>query len=159
MDQMREKIKEFKVDAPMLVEAGFVAIKQVDEDSAKKCFLGAMVIDQDLSLPVVGLGMVSLLKLDLAEAERLFNIVLQKEPDNQMARTMLGITNLYRISDEGLKEGKSLIEEAMDETDDHSIKELGGYSKDLYKEIKKKMKDLHPLESDKTTDIKKRLKD
>lgn len=159
MISMREKAKEFAGDAPLLIEAGFVAIKQVDEDSARKCFLAAMVIDTENSLPVVGLGMLSLMKLDLDEAMRLFNVVLQKEPDNQMARTMLGIANLYRISKDGLHEGKELIEEAMDETDDSSIKDLCGYSKELHKEIKKKMKDLHPLESEQTKDIKKRLRD
>lgn len=150
--------KQFSKDVPLLVEAGFIAIKQVDEDSAKKCFYAAMIANPEESLPVVGLGIVSLFKLELEEAKELFNTVLQKEPDNHMAKSMLGIANLYSITDEGLKEGKELINEAMKGTNDPEIKNLGKNSQDLMKEIKKKMKDLHPLESSKQQPIHKRLK-
>ncbi len=158
MDSMQEKAKEFVKDVPVLVEAGFIAIKQIDEVSATQCFYAAMVIDPELSLPVVGLGMVHLLKLELEEAKEMFNLVLQKEPENQMARTMLGIANLYDVNQEGLKKGRNLIEDAMEETDEKELKQLGAYSQDLYKEIKLKMKDLHPLEENKKLPIDKRFK-
>lgn len=159
MGKMQEKIKEFAPDVPLLVEAGFIAIKQVDENSAKKCFFAAMIIDPELSLPVIGLGMVHLLNLDLDDASQMFNLVLQKEPENEMARTMLGIAHLYRVNKEGLHQGRELIEEAMENCDDPQLHQLGKYTQDLYKEIKHKMKDLHPLENDKKMPIKKRLKD
>lgn len=159
MGDMQEKIKEFAQDVPLLVEAGFIAVKQIDEDSARKCFFAAMTIDPELSLPVVGIGMIHLMKLDLDEATEMFNVVLQKEPENEMAKTMLGIVNLYRVNKEGLKKGKELIEEAMDKSDDPELQQLGKYSHDLYKEIKHKMKDLHPLETNKKIPTKKRLKD
>ncbi|MCH9633756.1 MAG: hypothetical protein S4CHLAM7_04890 [Chlamydiae bacterium] len=158
MEDKHEKIKRFAKDIPVLVEAGFIAIKQVDEDSATKCFYAAMVLDPDLALPVIGLGMVRLLKLELDEAKEMFNLVLQKEPDNEMAKTMLGIANLYSIEEQGLKKGSEQIEEAMSTTDSAELKKLGAYSEDLYKEIKEKMKDLHPLEADKKLPINKRLK-
>lgn len=147
---MKEKyhiFEQFADDVPLLVEAGFVAIKQIDEDSAKKCFYAAMIANPEESLPVVGLGIVSLFKLELEEAKKLFHAVLQKEPENYMAKTMLGIAHLYTISEEGLKEGKELIQEALEGTEEEEIKTLGKYSYDLMKEIKNKMKDLHPLES------------
>ena len=158
MEKVQEKIKKFMGDVPLLVEAGFIAIKQVDEESAKKCFYAAMVIDQEQSLPVIGLGMIHLLNLELDDASKMFNLVLQKEPDNQMARTMLGIAQLYRVNQEGLKEGRNLIEDAMEHTKEPSLTQLGKYSHDLYKEIKKKMKDLHPLESGSKIPPKNRLK-
>lgn len=151
-------LKEYAKDVPLLVEAGFIAIKQVDEDSAKKCFYAAMIANPNESLPVIGLGIVSLFKLELDEAKELFNTVLQKEPKNELARSMLGIANLYTITDEGLKEGKELISEATKNTDDAELKQLGKYSEELAKEIKKKMKDLHPLESGQKKPIHKRLK-
>ncbi len=158
MDSMQEKAKEFAKDVPLLVEAGFIAIKQIDEEGATQCFYAAMVIDPDHSLPVVGLGMVHLLKLELDEAKEMFNMVLQKEPGNEMAKTMLGIANLYDVNKEGLKKGRNLIESAMEDTDDKELKKLGAYSQDLYKEIKLKMKDLHPLEENKKLPIDKRFK-
>ena len=153
-----QDLREFAKDVPLLVEAGFIAIKQVDEDSAKKCFYAAMIANPEESLPVVGLGIVSLFKLELDEAKQLFNTVLQKEPKNEMARTMLGIANLYTITDEGLKEGKELITEATHNTDQEEVKQLGKFSQELAKEIKKKMKDLHPLETSQKQPIHKRLK-
>ncbi len=158
MDKMQEKLQELKGDLPLMVEAGFIAIKQIDEDSARKCFYAAMVMDPEHSLPVLGLGLVSLLKLELDEAKKMFKMVLEKEPDNEMARSYLGVANLYTITDGGLKEGRQLLDEASRKTDDQEIKDLGKHSHDLYKEIKKKMKDLHPLESDQKLPPTKRLK-
>lgn len=158
MEKYNHKFKQYAQDVPLLVEAGFIAIKQVDEDSAKKCFYAAMIANPEESLSVVGLGIVHLFKLELDQAKELFNAVLQKEPNNDMAKTMLGIANLYTITDEGLKEGKELIHEAMHSTDDAELKQLGKYSQELMKEIKKKMKDLHPLESFQKQPIQKRLK-
>lgn len=158
MDKMQEKLQELKGDFPLMVEAGFIAIKQVDEDSAKKCFYAAMVMDPEHSLPVLGLGLINLLKLDLDEAKKLFQMVLDKEPKNEMAKTYLGIANLYTVTEGGLKEGRQLIDEAMVKTKDEELKQLGKHSEELYKEIKKKMRDLHPLESDQKLPPSKRLK-
>lgn len=158
MDKMQEKVQEFKSDAPLLVEAGFVAIKQVDEESAKNCFYASMVLDPELSLPVLGLGLVHLMKLDLDEAKKMFEAVLKKEPDNEMAKTYLGIANLYTVTDQGLKEGQKWIDEAMSSTKEDELKKLGKMSDELHSEIKKKMKDLHPLENQKNLPPEKRLK-
>lgn len=158
MEKYNQKFKQFAQDVPLLVEAGFIAIKHVDETAAKCCFYAAILANPDESLPVIGLGMIHLFKLELDEAKELFNAVLQKEPYNDMAKTMLGIAHLYSISDEGLKEGKELINEATHHTEDAEVKQLGKYSQDLMKEIKKKMKDLHPLEAFHKQPIQKRLK-
>ncbi len=149
MEDRKEKLKQFAVDAPLLIEAGFIAIKQVDEKNAKRCFYAAMVADPEQSLAVVGLGIVALFKLELDEAKEMFRAVLEKEPENEMAKTMLGITHLYSITDEGLKEGKKLIEESMDHCKESDVQNLGHESLELMKEIKKKMRDLHPLEASK----------
>lgn len=158
MEKYNQKFKQFAQDVPLLVEAGFIAIKQIDEGSAKRCFYAAMIADPNESLSVIGLGIVHLFKLELDQAKELFNAVLLNEPNNDMAKTMLGIANLYTITEEGLKEGKELIQEAMHSTEDAGIKQLGKYSQELMKEIKKKMKDLHPLESFHKQPIQKRLK-
>lgn len=151
-------LTQFKEDVPLLIEAGFVAINQVDEDCAKKCFYAALVAEAEQTLSVIGLGIINLFKLELDEAKTLFNSVLEKEPDNEFAKSMLGIANLYTITDEGIKEGNKLVDQALSESSDPEVKQLCKFSLDLSKEIKKKMKDLHPLESSQKQPIHKRLK-
>lgn len=157
MEDAKQKLNLYKNDTALLVEAGYVALKQVDEENAKRCFYAAMVIDPDECMPVIGLGTLHLFKLELEEAKELFNLVLQKDPNNQMAKTMHGIANLYTISEEGLKDGSEMIEDAMGKTKDPELKKLGKYTDALHKEIKKKMKDLHPLEMGVKRQPKKRL--
>ncbi len=157
MEIYHEEFKKFRPDSAALIEAGFVAIRQVDQESARKCFMASMVIDPNNSLPVLGLGIIHLFDLNIIEAKKTFHEILKHEPENHVAKTMLGIANLYTVTEEGLKEGGDLIEDSMSATNDAELKKLNHHSQELLKEIRSKMKDLHPLES---TDqpIQKRLK-
>lgn len=132
-----EKLSEFKEDFPLLIEAGFVAVKQLDETSASRIFNAAQALNPDSTAPQIGLGYISLNKLEVKEATKVFEEVLAKEPDNYLAQTFLGIC--FLLSKPKRKKGEKLIEEAMKKTDNASVKNLGEVSLEwANKDLKKK---------------------
>jgi len=131
------KITEFKEDFALLIEAGFVAVKQLDETSATRIFQAAQVMSPKSTAPQIGLGYIALNKLEVKEASRIFEEVTKKEPENHLAQTFLGIT--YLLNKPKRPKGKKLIQEAMIKSTDPTIKNLGKISlewadKDLSKE-------------------------
>jgi Flp pilus assembly protein TadD len=131
------KLNEFKEDFALLIEAGFIAVKQLDETSASRIFHAAQAMSPKSTAPQLGLGYIALNKLELKEATRLFEDVLKLEPDNHLAQTFLGIVCLLQKPKR--KKGEKLIKEAMDKATDPTIKSLGQISlewadKDLTKE-------------------------
>lgn len=132
-----EKINELKEDFSLLIEAGFVAVKQLDETSAARIFNAAQVLSPDSTAPQIGLGYIALNKLELKEATKVFEEVLKKEPENYLAQTFLGIC--FLLSKPKRKKGEKLIQEAMKKADDPSIKSLGEVSLEwAEKDLKKK---------------------
>jgi hypothetical protein len=75
----------------LLVEAGFIAVNQADEDAARKLFAAAQLIEPENTLPNIGFGYLHLHKLELTQACKVFQQVLDKEPHNDMCKTFLGI--------------------------------------------------------------------
>jgi tetratricopeptide (TPR) repeat protein len=135
MDQ--EKLAEFKEDFSLLIEAGFVAVKQLDETSATRIFNAAQVISPNSTAPRLGLGYIALNKLELKEAGKIFEEILAKEPENYLAQTFLGICCL--LSKPKRKKGEKLIQDVLSKTTDPTIVNLGQISlewaeKDLKKE-------------------------
>jgi hypothetical protein len=61
-------LEEFKQDFGILVESGFVAVKQGDEDSATKLFQAAKSLKPDHTAADLGFGYISLSKLELQDA-------------------------------------------------------------------------------------------
>jgi tetratricopeptide (TPR) repeat protein len=127
----------FKEDFSLLIEAGFVAVKQLDETSAKRIFQAAQMLSPGSTAPQIGLGYIALNKLELKEAVKVFEEVLKREPENYLAQIFLGISFLLNKSKR--KKGEELISEAMSKTDSPSVKTLGEVSlewanKDLKKE-------------------------
>jgi hypothetical protein len=136
-ESMSDKFSDFKEDFSLLIEAGFVAVKQLDETSATRIFQAAQVISPKSTAPQLGLGYIALNKLELKEANRIFEEILEKEPDNHLAQTFLGICCL--LSKPKRKKGEKLIREAIAKSDDPTVKNLGQLSlewaeKDLVKE-------------------------
>jgi hypothetical protein len=132
-----ELVQQFKDDFPLLIEAGFVAVKQLDEMSATRIFNAAQAISPESMAPQIGLGYIALNKLEIKQATKIFETVVEKEPDNHLAQTFLGIC--FLLSKSKRKKGEKLIEECMAKTDDETIKNLGKISlewaeKDLKKE-------------------------
>jgi tetratricopeptide (TPR) repeat protein len=132
-----KRIQQFEDDFGLFVEAGFIAVKQQDEPSAKKLFYAALELDPESPAPLVGLGYIALNKLEVKEAEKIFTDVLKKDPEHQLARTFLGIA--YLLTAPNRKKGEGLIQEAMSASDDPSVQNLGEVSlKWAEKDLKKK---------------------
>jgi Flp pilus assembly protein TadD len=121
-----EKIQEFKDDFSLLIEAGFVAVKQADETSATRIFYAAQALSPTSSAPQIGLGYIALNKLELKEATRIFETVATSEPENQLAQTFLGICLL--LTKGKRKKGEKLIRDTVEKATDPTIKNLGTIS-------------------------------
>lgn len=131
------KLRDFKEDFALLIEAGFVAVKQLDETSATRIFNAAQILNPESTAPQIGLGYIALNKLEIKEATRIFEAVTSREPDNHLAQTFLGMC--FLLTKPKRKKGEKLIREAIEKTDDPTIKNLGNISlewaeKDLSKE-------------------------
>jgi hypothetical protein len=138
---MSQLIEELKEDFPLLIEAGFVAVKQLDGISSHRIFQAAQTISPNSTAPKIGMGYIALNKLEVKEATRIFEEVVEQEPKNWLAQTFLGIC--YLLSKTQRKKGKKLIHEAIGQTDDPTVKNLGEISlewcdKDLEKLDNKK---------------------
>lgn len=132
-----QNLDDFKKDFGLLIEAGFVAVKQMDEISAKRIFNAAQLLSPDSVAPQIGLGYIALNKLETREATKIFESVTAKEPTNYLAQTFLGIC--FLLNKPKRKKGEQLIREAIAKTDDPTVKSLGETSlewakKDLSKE-------------------------
>lgn len=122
----KQAIADFKEDFPLLIEAGFIAVKQLDEISATRIFHAAQAINPDSTAPQIGLGYIALNKLEVKQATRIFEAVTAKEPENQLAQTFLGIC--FLLTKPKRKKGEKLIQEAMEKTTDPTVKNLGTIS-------------------------------
>lgn len=134
-----EKLDEFKDDFALLIEAGFVAVKQLDEISATHIFKAAQAISPSNTAPRIGIGYIALNKLELKKATQIFEEVTQQEPDNYLAQTFLGMS--YLLTRGRQKKGEKIIKDAIEKTTDQTIKNLGTIAlewgeKDLSKKSK-----------------------
>lgn len=134
------KASQFKDDFPLLIEAGFVAVKQLDEVCAVRIFNAAQALHPTSTAPQIGLGYIALNKLELKEALRIFEEVHEKEPDNELAATFLGICLL--LSKTRRQEGEEKIKAIINKTEDPTVKNLGTVSLEWAEKDLKKMKSL-----------------
>jgi len=130
----------FREDFALLIEAGFVAVKQLDEVAATRLFRAAQTISPEATAPQVGLGYIALNKLEIKEASRLFEGVLQKEPGNDLAKAFLGICLL--LNKERREEGEVLVRGIEETTQDPTVKNLCTISLEWAEKDLKKMKNL-----------------
>ncbi len=116
-------MQEFKTDFALFIEAGFVAVKQLDESSATRLFNAAQILNPQSTAPKIGLGYIALNKLEMRTATQAFEDVIKLEPDNMLAQTFLGMC--FLLNKAKRKQGEVLIREAIGKTDDPTIKNLG----------------------------------
>ncbi len=116
-------LKDFKDDFALLTEAGFVAVAQMDEDGANKLFHAAQILDEESSLPKIGLAAVSLHRLESQKCVEILEPLVKAEPDNHRAAVLLGIG--YLLSGQKAEEGEKLLKNAMENADDAPTKRLG----------------------------------
>ncbi len=136
---MDDKADLFVEDFSLLIEAGFIAVKQLDEMSATRIFQAAQLLSPTSTAPQIGMGYIALNKLEIKEATRIYEKVTQAEPDNYLAQTFLGIC--YLLTKGKLKKGESIIEMATKKSTDPTVKNLGAISLEWAKtELAKKSK-------------------
>lgn len=132
------QLQDFRSDFALLIEAGFVAVKQLDEISANRIFHAAYVISPTSTAPQIGLGYIALNKLEVKQATKIFELVLQQEPENHLAQTFLGIC--FLLNKPKRKKGEQLIRSVMEKTTDETIKNLGAISLEWAEKDLKKLK-------------------
>jgi len=134
----KESLDDYLDDFSLLIEAGFVAVKQLDEVSATRIFNAAQVMNTVSTAPQVGLGYIALNKLEIKKATKIFENVISKEPENYLAQTFLGMCFLLTKPKREL--GEKIIKEAMEKSNDATIKNLGELSLEWAEKDLKKIK-------------------
>ena len=116
------ELQKFKDHFILLCEAGFVAVNQADEDAATKLFKASELRKPENTLPKVGMGYMQLMRLQLKDACRLFDEVIAKEPDNEMAKAFLGLS--YALTSTDLEKGEKILGETAKDAEDAQVKKL-----------------------------------
>lgn len=129
-------IQKFKDHFILLCEAGFIAVNQADEDAATKLFKASELLKPENSLPKLGLGYMHMMKLELKQACKLFDDVLAKEPNNEMAKAFLGLS--YALTASDMNKGENLLEETAQKAEDPMIKNLANTALDFVEKFIKK---------------------
>lgn len=114
-------LQKYKDDFILLLEAGFIAVNQMDEDSALKLFKAAELLNPSNTLPKVGFGYLHLHKLELNQAVKYFEEVLHQEPQNEMAKALLGLS--MSLMPTQLANGEKVLQETL-KSQDPMIKNL-----------------------------------
>ena len=119
---MGQELQKYRDHFILLVEAGFIAVNQADEDAAVKLFKASELLDAKNLLPRIGLGYMHLCKLELKQAGKIFEDVLAKDPNNEMARTFLGLT--LSLNPTETAKGEKALEELAKKAKDPEVKSL-----------------------------------
>lgn len=114
-------IKKYKDDFILLAEAGFIAVNQADEDSAVKLFKAAELLNPSNVLPKVGFGYLHLHKLELKQAVKAFEEVLEKDPHNDMAKAFMGLS--MSLMPNAVDKGEKILEQTL-KSKDSGVKRL-----------------------------------
>lgn len=130
------KLQQYKDHFILLAEAGFIAINQADEDAATKLFKASMLLDPKNNLPKLGMGYMHLCKLELKQAAKVFEGILQEEPSNEMAKTFLGLT--LSLNPQEIIKGEKVLEESCKQAQDPIVKDLAKSALDFVEKFVKK---------------------
>jgi tetratricopeptide (TPR) repeat protein len=129
------RVNQYKQDFTLFLELGFVSVNQGDENSCLKLFHAAQILDPQNSLPKIGLGYLHLQKLELSHAMKHFEAVIKEEPENEMAKTFLGICLSMAPNKED--QGEKILKETV-KSEDPLIKRLSNDSLEFVEKFVKK---------------------
>lgn len=115
-------LQHFVEDYSLLIEAGFVAIKQCDEIAARRLFKAAEILHPENPASQLGLGYIELNKLRVSQAAEIFGGIVKDHPEHYLAKALLGVA--YLLTPDKREEGTELITEAGKKSDDPTIKNL-----------------------------------
>ncbi|MCF7851942.1 MAG: hypothetical protein K9M07_01730 [Simkaniaceae bacterium] len=134
---MSKLTEQYKNEFILFLEAGFIAVNHADETSALKLFEASHLLKPESVLNVVGLGYLHMCKLELTKAEAHFKKVLDIDPSNEMAKTMLGIT--MSMSPSKGAQGEQILEE-LTHSSTSEVKKLSKDALDFVEQFVKKRK-------------------
>lgn len=129
-------LNKYKPHFIVMVEAGFIAVNQADEDSAVKLFKAASLLDSKNLLPKIGIGYLHLCKLELKQACKLFDEILAEDPHNEMAKTFLGLS--MSLNPAEVAKGEKILEESAQKTKDPMVKSLASSAIEFVEKFVKK---------------------
>lgn len=129
-------LQKYKDHFIVLAEAGFIAVNQADEDAAVKLFKAAELLDPKNVLPKLGMGYMHLCKLELKQAAKIFTEILEKDPSQEMARTLLGLS--LSLNPQEVEKGEQVLEESRHTAKDPMIKDLSKNALDFVHKFVKK---------------------
>jgi tetratricopeptide (TPR) repeat protein len=129
-------LQKYKDDFVLLLESGFIAASQTDEDAATKLFRAAQILLPENVMPKVGFGYIHLLKLELSQACKKFEEVLKADPHNEMARAMLGLSTSLTVKE--ADKGEKILKEALKNSNDPSVKNMASTAIDFVEKYVKK---------------------
>lgn len=115
-------LESYKENFSIFIEAGFVAVNQSDEDSAVKLFKAADTLNPGHFLPQLGRGYLHLCKLELKQACKIFTDVLEKEPNNEVAKAFLGLC--LSLNPNEVDKGSEILKEMDQSTKNPLLKNL-----------------------------------
>ncbi|SPN73827.1 hypothetical protein C10C_0679 [Chlamydia serpentis] len=91
----------FEADFALLFEAGLLAIKQGDEESARKLFQSLHILNPNHYGHDLGLALISLHKMELFDAEERLNALIQGNEDNWSIKAFLSLTHMLIVLHQG----------------------------------------------------------
>ncbi len=129
-------LQKFKDHFILLCEAGFIAVNQADEDAATKLFKASEMLKPENTLPKVGQGYMHMMKLELKQACNLFDEVIAKDPNNDMAKAFLGLS--YALTATEVAKGEKLLEDTAKTAEDDQVKKLANTALEFVEKFIKK---------------------
>ena len=128
-------IKKYKEDFILLAEAGFIAVNFADEDAAIKLFKAAELLDAENVLPKIGFGYLHLHKLELKQAVKYFDDVLELDPHNEMAKAFKGLC--LSMMPNHVDKGEKILHQSI-KSKDPLVKKMAGSAIDFVEKFVKK---------------------
>jgi predicted Zn-dependent protease len=117
-----KNMEEYEKDFLLFLECGFIAVSQLDDFSARDLFAAAKLLHPENTLLTIADGYVHFTKMQLEEAAKSFEAVLKKEPNNEMAKTFLGLT--LSLIPKSMEKGEKMLKETGAHSHDPAVKKL-----------------------------------
>lgn len=141
-------LQDFQQDLPLLVEGGLVAIKQGDEENAKKLFNAVGIVDPQNMARKMGYGLIALHKMDIKTAQKNFQEILKVEQTNWRAQSFLAFSYILSVlqdasateKQKALETGAQLAQEVLDKSDAASTRQLAQSLLDWEHEMQDRVK-------------------
>lgn len=111
-----------KDDVTLLLEGGFVACKQLNEEAARALFDAARVLDPKNATVEIGHAFIELNKLELEAAKRFINDALEKDPKSELAQAFMGIAMAF--NPETRAKARALVRSVIEKSEQEDVKNL-----------------------------------